>query len=312
MGYELRRWLADHLPADMGPMERLLLLELADRAHDDTRLAYGEELIPTVLRRTGLSDARQIAKTLARIAQKYGHDFRVPATNRDGTPKTDKLGRVVYAHKGHQTTYEIPRRLSWATPVRMPARAPIVVDDPPKDAHADHNGCPPEPQRMPTEVSKDAHRGTPTTQLPLTHPSPTSEEIYIPQPVAEKVGREGPAEEQRRSDALDILMGMDFARGVKRYETGAMMQRLADKLAQGWTVKQLSEAIDTGWNGALDRVAVTNSRIDALPDQPPRPRPGTPIPPPVAPPDYGHAAAPESVSRYADSARAAMRGARRP
>src|SRR5437016_4789492 len=132
MSSELRRWLADRLPEGMTSSERLVLLEIADWAHNETRLAYGAELADTLTRRTGLSP-RDVAKNLAKIAEKYGVSFRVPVTNRDGTVKTDKAGRVVYAYRSQQTTHEVPARLPWGTRIH---------DDPGarKDVPRDLNG----------------------------------------------------------------------------------------------------------------------------------------------------------------------------
>ncbi|MEV6803171.1 hypothetical protein [Streptomyces sp. NPDC051132] len=107
MGYELRRWLADRLPATVSSGERLVALEIADQAHDDTRTGYGSDFMAVVVRRTGLSNAKQVGKVLGKLAAN-GIELRVPITDKYGQPVTDKAGRTLFACAGHRTTFRIP------------------------------------------------------------------------------------------------------------------------------------------------------------------------------------------------------------
>jgi hypothetical protein len=100
MGWMLRRWLADRLPDGLSSGERLVALELADSAHDRTRLAYGSGLLDAVARRAGLADGKQVGAVLGKLAR-HGLELRVPIGE-------DKRGRPVYSHPGRATTYRIP------------------------------------------------------------------------------------------------------------------------------------------------------------------------------------------------------------
>jgi hypothetical protein len=98
VGYELRRWLADHLPAGCTPSERLVALELADRARDGTRQAW--PTMDDLVRWTGLKNAKSVGQALKGLADK-GWELRVSVG-------VDGHGRPVYAFRGHRTTYRIP------------------------------------------------------------------------------------------------------------------------------------------------------------------------------------------------------------
>lgn len=100
MGFKLRRWLADRLPAGLSPGERSVALEIADWANDKTGIGYGAMALEIVVRRTGLADAKQVGKMLAKLSA-HGIELRVQVG-------TDKNGRAVYAYRGHQTTYRVP------------------------------------------------------------------------------------------------------------------------------------------------------------------------------------------------------------
>ncbi|WP_432034208.1 hypothetical protein [Streptomyces antibioticus] len=107
MGYDLRRWLADRLPAGLSSGERLVALEIADQAREDSRLAYGPKFMETVVRRTGLSSWKQVGKVLGKLSA-AGIELRQPVTGADGAPILDKAGRTLFACAGHQTTFRIP------------------------------------------------------------------------------------------------------------------------------------------------------------------------------------------------------------
>ncbi|MFM9796548.1 hypothetical protein [Streptomyces turgidiscabies] len=107
MGYELRRWLADRLPAGLSSGERLVALEIADQAHDGSRAAYGPDLLEVVTRRTGLSSVKQVGKVLGKLAAN-GIELRVPVKDANGESVTDKAGRILFACAGHRTTFKVP------------------------------------------------------------------------------------------------------------------------------------------------------------------------------------------------------------
>uniref|UniRef100_A0AAU1ZZ99 DNA-binding protein n=1 Tax=Streptomyces sp. NBC_00093 TaxID=2975649 RepID=A0AAU1ZZ99_9ACTN len=107
MGYELRRWLADRLPAGLSSGERLVALEIADQAHDGTRAANSPDVLEIVARRTGLSGVKQVGKVLGKLSA-GGIELRVPLKDPQGQPLRDKAGRIVFACAGHRTTFRVP------------------------------------------------------------------------------------------------------------------------------------------------------------------------------------------------------------
>jgi hypothetical protein len=100
MGRDLRRYLADRLPAEVPPAQRSVALEIADLAHDATGIAYGADLLSVVARRAGLADEKSVRNALTGLA-KRGLEMRVA----QGLSNT---GQPVYAYKGRQTTYRVP------------------------------------------------------------------------------------------------------------------------------------------------------------------------------------------------------------
>lgn len=118
MGYVLRRWLADRLPADLSRGERLVALELADQANDTTRRAYSKNLLTTVAHRAGYADEKQIGAVLGKLA-KRGIELRVQLL-KDGRPFFDTKGRPVFACTRHETTYKIPTERECAALVPCP------------------------------------------------------------------------------------------------------------------------------------------------------------------------------------------------
>jgi len=101
----------DYAPADLGPVERLLLVVLAESANDTTREAWpGMEVI---VRRVGRSQAR-VRAAFAALAER-GLDPRVPLGK-------DKNGRPFFAARGMRTTYRIPDLKAASTPAAIPSR----------------------------------------------------------------------------------------------------------------------------------------------------------------------------------------------
>lgn len=104
MGIRLMIEVLDSAPADLTPAQRLVLVVIAERAHDDTREAWpgGADKwgLDTIARRTGLKP-ESVRKAIQQMARK-GVEIRVPI-------KMGADGRPVYAHEGQQTTFRIPR-----------------------------------------------------------------------------------------------------------------------------------------------------------------------------------------------------------
>ncbi|WPO70242.1 hypothetical protein [Streptomyces sp. KN37] len=107
MGYALRRWLADRLPADLSSGERLVALEIADQANEKTRLAYGSNLLDIIVHRTGLANQKQVGKVLGKLAAS-GLELRVPVRDKNGEIICNKAGRPLYAFEGRKLTFRIP------------------------------------------------------------------------------------------------------------------------------------------------------------------------------------------------------------
>jgi len=122
MGYALRRWLADRLPLELSSGERLVALEIADQANEETRLAYGKNLLQTVARRTGFANEKQVGHVLGKLA-KRSIELRVQLT-KNGEPFFDGKGRPVFAYEKHETTYKIPFESE------CPALVPCPQDQP--------------------------------------------------------------------------------------------------------------------------------------------------------------------------------------
>lgn len=101
MGYELRRQVLDALGDGFSPAERFVLGELADWANDDTRVAYGADLLETIRRRVGFAGVKQVRNVFTKLAKK-GIEVRVAVYT---SVLTDS---EMVAWRGHQTTYRIP------------------------------------------------------------------------------------------------------------------------------------------------------------------------------------------------------------
>ncbi|MER7131357.1 hypothetical protein [Streptosporangium saharense] len=92
----------------MSPGERLVALEVADLANDQTRRAFGTATLKTLVRRTGYKDIEQVGKVLAKLAQR-GLELRVPVLGKDGRPVvSEKTRRVLYACNGNELNFLVP------------------------------------------------------------------------------------------------------------------------------------------------------------------------------------------------------------
>lgn len=169
MASELRRWLADRLPADVSSGERLVALEAADNAWEETRVASRKGLLDVMIRRTGYNDAKQLGKVLGKLAAR-GIELRNPVRGRDGRPVTDKNGRVVYACKGHELELRIPTEeecpaLKLPPPGDLqspPARGTKGSEAPPSGGAKSAKAPPPGPKAPPPGPQSSPQRGTPT------------------------------------------------------------------------------------------------------------------------------------------------------
>lgn len=167
MGYKLRRWLAEALPDGLSSGERLVALEVADQAHEDTRRAYGANLMDVIVRRTGLSDPKQVGKILGKLGA-AGVELRVPATDKTGQVLKDKQGRTVYACRGHMLEFRIPQpgefpalKVPQAGELNEPKVPPAgELSDPQEE-----KGPPPGPERSPARGTKVPLAGDPTSHI---------------------------------------------------------------------------------------------------------------------------------------------------
>lgn len=97
MSIRLINEVLDHAPAGLAPLERLLLVVIAEAADDKTRRCWPG--IDVLTRRVGVGQ-RQIARVLAQL-EKRGYPLRVPSG-------VDRRGHPVFAARGHRTTYQLP------------------------------------------------------------------------------------------------------------------------------------------------------------------------------------------------------------
>jgi len=180
LGYKLRRWLADHLPPGISSGERLVALEAADQANDDTRTAYGTDLLEIIARRSGLSGPKQVGKILGKLAA-HGIELRVPVTGADGRPLRDGRGRPVFACNGHKLTLRIPTLEDCPALVAPeetiegpPPGAPSTFEGPPSGAPSTAEGPPPGTGRSPAGDSKVPRPGHPSPHISSGVSSPPS------------------------------------------------------------------------------------------------------------------------------------------
>jgi hypothetical protein len=155
VGYKLRREIMPALPATLGPSERLVCSEIADLADDNTRIAYGRNLLKQVAVNAGLANEKCVRNVLTRLAKK-GVELR-NVLFRDGA------GRPVTAFEGHQTTFRVPT-------VTELARGPLPNDQrTTTQCPEDHYLVVPLPQ-VPSHSLTGGHAAP---QTPLRHPAPS-------------------------------------------------------------------------------------------------------------------------------------------
>ncbi|GIH69411.1 hypothetical protein Mth01_16640 [Sphaerimonospora thailandensis] len=229
MGYELRRWLADRLPAEISSGERLVALEIADQANDDTRLAYGKGILTLVARRTGYANEKQVRKTIIRLAGNRV-ELRVPIS-RNGRPIMDKNGRPVFAYEGHETTYRIPTE----------SECPALVGPLPGPLSGTPSGVPLEPRGTPEEVERDPAEdqegtrpgpsGTPDGSPFSSYLLKDSSSLLTDPAAAQEETRDLPPEAGPPADtAADSPIPPDLMRAVTT-ATGATPEEVARVLA---------------------------------------------------------------------------------
>ncbi len=167
MGYKLRRWLADRLPDGLSSGERLVALEIADQAREDTRLAYGPKVTETVLRRTGLSSWKQVGKVLGKLAA-AGIELRQPVTDADGAPVRDKAGRILFACAGHQTTFRIPGE-GECPALKVPPAGDLPAEESSPAGETKSQESSPVRETKPAKRSPARGRKVPRPGAPTTH-----------------------------------------------------------------------------------------------------------------------------------------------
>lgn len=101
MSVELILEVLKHAPAHLTPTEKLLLTVIAESCNPKTRMTWYRDGwdAEEVARRTNIS-ASSLSKTFWSLAQK-GCEVRVPHGQKDGKP--------IFAHRGKQTTFRLPR-----------------------------------------------------------------------------------------------------------------------------------------------------------------------------------------------------------
>jgi hypothetical protein len=225
VGFKLRRWLADCLPTALSSGERLVALEIADQANDETRKAYGTDLLTTVARRCGLSDANQVGKILTKLSAN-GVELRLPIRGQDGRIITDKRGRTMFACKGHQSTFRIPLMsecpaLKLTSPGELQSSPAGVTYDPDSaepqvqsSPTEDDSACEAHPneaqsspagtQSSPAEASKLTQAGDPSPQSPQDSSSLSSAAPPVTAVSQEKSEREDLDEDEPQEPASEV------------------------------------------------------------------------------------------------------------
>lgn len=107
MGYRLRRDLREVLGPEITGLQRLVALEIADDANDDTRLS--KATLTDLVRWTGAKDGKVVRTILKRLSE-AGWEFRVPIDK-------GKDGRLLYAVPGKALTFRVPDWPQGVTPV---------------------------------------------------------------------------------------------------------------------------------------------------------------------------------------------------
>ena len=107
MGYVLRRELREALGPQITGLQRLVALEVADDANDQTRMSYAT--LEDLVRWTGAKDGKVVRTVLKRLAE-AGWEFRVPIGKGSD-------GRTLYAVPGKALTFRVPESSQGVTPV---------------------------------------------------------------------------------------------------------------------------------------------------------------------------------------------------
>ena len=107
MGYRLRRELRELLGPEITGLQRLVALEIADDANDNTRMS--KATLADLVRWTGAKDGKVVRTILKRLSE-AGWEFRVPIDK-------GKDGRLLYAVPGKALTFRVPDWPEGVTPV---------------------------------------------------------------------------------------------------------------------------------------------------------------------------------------------------
>lgn len=269
MGYELRRWFEDRLPQEITSGERVVAVTVADLVWDDTRLGYGRKFMDKLLHRSGFENEAQLGKVLGKLAAR-GIELRVPITGQDGEPLQNKRGQPVYAHRGHQRTFRVPKENEFPARLvpnwhdeeeRSPDRVTIPNERPPQGEGF-------EGERSPCGVSMVTPQGGP---IPLT-PSPSIPPSRDPRGSApsERVGRQ--QEDPDIAAAVAFLQELPEPWGIGRVTARAYAPDLLAVTAEkGWQLdEQLVVELTKNPNGINSYRSVLRTRIEDLPKAPQR------------------------------------------
>lgn len=269
MGYELRRWFEDRLPQEITSGERVVAMTIADLVWDDTRIGYGRKFMDKLLHRSGFENEAQLGKVLGKLAAR-GIELRVPITGQDGKPLKNKRGQPVYAHRGHQRTFRVPKENEFPARLapnwhdeeeRSPDRVTI-----PNERSPQGEGF--EGERSPCGVSMVTPQGGP---IPLT-PSPS-----IP-PSRDRRGSAASGRPGRQQEDPDLAAAVAFLQelpepwAVGRVTAKAYAPDLMAVIAEkGWDLDELLVAeLTKNPNGINSYRSVLRSRIEDLPKAPQR------------------------------------------
>jgi len=100
VGHILRRQLREVLGPEIRGLPRLVALEIADCAFDDTRQVPDRVSLADLARWTGAGNEGSVRDALTKLAA-AGWEFRVPISKGGN-------GRMVYAGRGHALTFAVP------------------------------------------------------------------------------------------------------------------------------------------------------------------------------------------------------------
>ncbi|MBV2366957.1 hypothetical protein [Streptomonospora nanhaiensis] len=205
MGYQLYRHVLNHAPADLTKEERLLLLAIADDAHERTRVSSpGRGLLEHW---TGMGD-QAIKKALRKLAER-GWEIRIPIAKRaDGSP--------VYAVRGRRSTYRVPE-----FPPRPDHPLPVF-----RDPQSD------EQSRSP-ETANETEWGSFENGMGVSGDPPSPQSPNTPPPAPrERTPSRAPGRRPRRTDKKDTRTPVEIvmdATGATETEAEAVIARLQDE-----------------------------------------------------------------------------------